>query len=68
MSDGYGSTRATNTWIGSDGSVTNYDPKTEIGFWINAFHNECDRSAHLEREIERLRSMCKVKNSDCLNN
>ena len=55
MSDGYGSTQATNTWITSDGSVTNYDPNTEMGFWISALHNECDRSAHLEREIERLR-------------
>jgi hypothetical protein len=58
VSDGYGSTQATNTWIASDGSVTNYDPNTEMGFWISALHNECDRSAHLEREIERLRSIC----------
>jgi hypothetical protein len=50
--DGYGSTQATNTWITSDGSVTNYDPNTEMGFWISALHNECDRSAHLEREID----------------
>ncbi len=55
MSDGYGSTGATTTWISSDGTVTNYDPNTEMGFWISALHNECDRSAHLEREIERLR-------------
>ena len=27
-----------------------------MGFWISALHNECDRSAHLEREIERLRA------------
>ena len=58
MTEGVGSTQATNTWIDSDGSVTNYDPNTEIGFWISAFHNECDRSAHLEREIERLRVIC----------
>ena len=57
MSDGYGSKQATNTWIGSDGTVTNHDPDTEMGFWIRLFHNECDRSAHLEQEIERLREV-----------
>lgn len=55
MSDGYGSTQSTNVWIGSDGTVTNHDPDTEMGFWIRLFHNECDRSAHLEQEIECLR-------------
>lgn len=63
MTDGYGSTQATSTWISSDGSVTNYDPNTEMGFWISAFHNECDRSALLEREIERLRAQVE----DCEN-
>lgn len=56
VSDGYGSTRATTTWISSDGTVTNHDPDTEMGFWVRLFHNECDRSAHLEREIECLRA------------
>jgi hypothetical protein len=27
-----------------------------MGFWIRLFHNECDRSAYLEKEIERLRT------------
>jgi hypothetical protein len=55
VSDGYGSTGATTTWISSDGTKTNHDPNTEMGFWIRLFHNECDRSAYLEQEIERLR-------------
>lgn len=55
VSDGYGSTRATTTWISSDGTVTNHDQDTEMGFWVRLLHNECDRSASLEREIERLR-------------
>ena len=54
MTDGFGSTRATTTWVSSDATLTNYDPNTEMGFWISALHNECDRSAHLEQEIERL--------------
>ena len=55
VSDGYGSTQSTNTWISSDGTATNHDPDTEMGFWIRLFHNECDRSAYLEQENERLR-------------
>lgn len=55
MTDGYGSTRATTTWISSDGTKTNHDPDTEMGFWVRLFHNECDRSAYLEQEVERLR-------------
>lgn len=53
--NGYSSSQAENTWISADGTITNHDPNTETGFWVRLFHNECDRSAHLEREIERLR-------------
>lgn len=55
MSDSYGFSQAINTWVDVDGSTTNHDPKTEVGFWVKLFHNECDRSHLLEKEIERLR-------------
>ena len=54
--NGYSGSQAETTWVSSDGTITNFDPNTEMGFWIRLFHNECDRSAHLEREIERLRA------------
>lgn len=52
--NGYSGSHAETTWISSDGTITNHDPDTEMGFWVRLFHNECDRSAHLEREVERL--------------
>lgn len=59
MNEGYGSTQSENTWIGPDGVVTNHDPNTEMGFWVRLFHNECDRAAHLEREVQRLEADCR---------
>lgn len=56
VSDGYGSTRAKTTWISSDGTTTDHDPDTEMGFWVRLFHNECDRSHFLEQELERLQA------------
>ena len=54
--NGYSGSQTETTWISSDGTVTNHDPDTEMGFYVRLLHNECDRSAHLEREIERLRN------------